>query len=298
MRRIVLVGSFVVIGCATTRGEVSSPAIIDQTQKQTLQTAASDDSDLPRGRLPGYLVPTAYNVDLVIDPTANGFSGHVVIHAAMANARDHTWLHGVGLRVAKASVKTADGTELPVTYRATNIEGVARVDFGQTLTAQELAFSFDYEADFAKGLQGIYSVKADDQYYAFAQFEPVSARLAFPCFDEPGFKTPFDITLTTKAEHVAISTAMATGDEVHGNLKTTRFARTEKLPTYLVTFAVGPFDVIDAGVIPPNDARKEAVPLRGVAVRGKGRLLQESLATTKDLLVAIESYFGIGYPFG
>lgn len=302
MRRSVLVGLIAVVGCSATETQKAQPApapvITEQPQKEILQQAASDDSDLPRGRLPGYIHPAAYGIDLTIDPSHKGFSGHVSIHVAMASARDHIWLHGSGLRVSSATVRTTDGRILNVRYRETGVEGVARVDFGETLKPQDLMLIFDYEADYGKALQGIYSVKADNEPYVFAQFEPISARTAFPCFDEPGYKTPFDVTITTRASDVAISNATAIGEETHGGMKTTRFARTEKLPTYLVTFAAGPFDVVDAGAIPANDVRKDAVPLRGIAVRGKGALMQESLTATKDLLVALESYFGIGYPFG
>lgn len=260
--------------------------------------APIDTSDAPGGKLPTYATPLAYTIELTIDPDRDAFSGKVTINVKLDERRDHLWLHGQGLRVASATVKLADGTSQPVRYSEQAGNGLAFIGFQKTVEPQEITLSFAYEATYSDALEGIYTVAAADRRYAFAQFEPISARLAFPSFDEPRFKTPFDITLVTKREHVAISTTTIASEQESGTLKTTKFKTTEKLPTYLITFAVGDFDVVDAGAIPPNPARKEPLPLRGVAVKGKGGALKESLQYTKELLTTLEGYFGIGYPFG
>ena len=54
-------------------------------------------------------------------------------------------------------------------------------------------------------MRGLYRVQERGAWYAFTQFEPIDARRAFPCFDEPGFKTPFDVTLTVPAGSVAFA---------------------------------------------------------------------------------------------
>ena len=43
--------------------------------------------------------------------------------------------------------------------------------------------------------EGLFAMKEGDEWYAFTQFEPISARRAFPCFDEPSYKIPWQVTL-------------------------------------------------------------------------------------------------------
>ena len=51
--------------------------------------------------------------------------------------------------------------------------------------------------------------------YAFTQFQIDDARQAFPCWDEPGFKIPFQITLSTPEAHLAVTnTPVASGSSV------------------------------------------------------------------------------------
>jgi len=43
------------------------------------------------------------------------------------------------------------------------------------------------------------------QYLLATQFESTSARYAFPCFDEPGYKSTFAYNLTYPSEFLALT---------------------------------------------------------------------------------------------
>ncbi|MEO5830978.1 MAG: M1 family peptidase, partial [Rhodanobacter sp.] len=150
----------------------------------------------PQGRLPGWAVPQSYQLAFKVDPAQQDFSGTTTIKLKLAQASDHLWLDGAELKVSKVTITDAAGKVHVGTYVSVDPKaGVVRVDFGSTLRPQDLTVKFEYTAPLNAQLQGLYKVTAKGQPYAMTQMEPISARFAFPSFDEPGFKTPFDISI-------------------------------------------------------------------------------------------------------
>ncbi|MEE4184147.1 MAG: M1 family aminopeptidase, partial [Gammaproteobacteria bacterium] len=117
-------------------------------------------------------------------------------------------------------------------------------------------------------------------------------------FDEPGFKTPYDISVITRADYAALgNTRVIARTALPDNLQRLRYLRTEPLPTYLIAFAVGPLDVVEHAPVPPNEFRATPLPLRGIAARGQGPRLAYALANTAPMVTELERYFGRAYPF-
>ena len=52
---------------------------------------------------------------------------------------------------------------------------------------------------------GVFQLKEDREWYVYSQFEPTDARRAFPCFDEPSFKVPWQMTLHVPKDDLALS---------------------------------------------------------------------------------------------
>ncbi len=256
--------------------------------------------DVPRERLPDWAVPRHYAIELKVDPRQENFQGRTRIDLSLAQASDHVWLHGKDLDVAEVTVVTADGKRHPARWEAADPQaGVARVDFGAELPAQALALEFRYTAPLNKQLQGLYKVAYQGGAYAMTQMEPISARYAFPGFDEPGFKTPFDLSLTVPEADVARANTAAVKTVPAGKgWKTLSFATTLPLPTYLVAFGVGPWDVVEGPAIAANRWRAEPVPLTGVATKGQGARMQRALEQSPAMIEWLEEYFDYGYPFG
>ncbi len=261
-----------------------------------IQIAAEET--VPVGPLPRDVLPLSYNLSLNIFPDKETFSGKVEINLDITKETSVLWLHGKDLSVSRTMMKMASGKSFQAKYSQVDEGGVARIDLPKKMAPQKATLILTFEAPFNRRLEGLYHLSENGKHYAFTQFEAISARLCFPGFDEPSFKTPFDITLTVRQDHQAITTTLPLEESKQPDgTKRIRFTRTEKLPTYLIAFAVGPLDVVKGPDIPPNEFRKEAVPLRGVAVSGKGKQLAHALQNTGSILTALEQYFGIGYPF-
>jgi alanyl aminopeptidase len=260
---------------------------------------AKTGDEVPAGKLPTDAIPKHYALHFTVDPRMDRFSGEARIRVQLSKPSDHVFLHAEHLDIAKASATASNGKTLDAKPVAHADVGILELDFGQSLPAGTIDLALAYTAPFNAQLEGLYKVKVGDDAYTVTQMEPISARYAFPGFDEPRFKTPFDVTLTVPTDEVAVANTLQTSEKksADGKWKTLTFATTKPLPTYLVAFAVGPWDVVDAPPIPANSVRKNPIPLRGIAPRGKGKKLAWVLGETPAVVKFYEDYTAQPYPF-
>jgi cytosol alanyl aminopeptidase len=252
---------------------------------------------VPTGPLPRTVVPSLVHLELKLDPKQARFSGSTRIEARVAEPTDTLWMHGSDLDIGKAEAVLADGRRIALTAAQADVSGVLKLTAGETIPAGKAVIEIAYEAPFGQ-LQGAYRVKPDGRDYVVTQMEPLGARHAFPGFDEPSFKQPWDITLVVPQDDVAVAnSAEAKTEALADGWKKVTFARTEALPSYLVAFAVGPWDVAPGPDIAPNGSRTAPIRLRGIAAKGQGGQMKYSLANTPAIVTALEDYFGIPYPF-
>ncbi len=66
--------------------------------------------DVPRGKLPRQVVPTAYAVDLRMDARAERYSGTVAINLDVREATDHFFIHARGSTLMCESTVRSDTT--------------------------------------------------------------------------------------------------------------------------------------------------------------------------------------------
>ena len=266
--------------------------------------AAKSAEAPPLTRLPDWAVPESYDLSIKSDPDKSNYSGTVTIAVDLKKAANHLWLHGKDLKVSSVTVTDVHGKSHTGKYDGAVTQdaekaGVARVDFGTTLQPQKIKLKFDFTAPYNATLQGYYKVVFAGNAYLQTQMEPISARLAFPCFDEPGFKAPLTLSLTIPDADKAVANAAETSDKPAGaGWKTITFAQTKPLPTYLYAWLVGPWDIVNGSTIPPNQWRSEPVPVRGIATKGNGPKMQRALAMAPAIIEHEEAYYGFGYPFG
>ncbi len=255
-------------------------------------------AEAPAGALGDVAEPLFYDVALRVDPRAETFSGDVTMTVRLAAPADDLWLHGDDIRVTAIEIAESGGAFAPASYEEVLQSGVSRVAFGREIPAGEITLRVRYDADFDAILAGLFRVEEQGDAYALAKSESIQARRFLPSFDEPRFKTPFRIALTVPEGYVAIgNTPEIDRIAADPGFETVRFAETRPLPTYLLSIAVGPFDVVETDGLQPNAVRDETIPMRGVARRGRGGDLAYALETTPKLVEIFETAFGVPYPY-
>lgn len=257
-----------------------------------------DENGVPIARLGEAVRPEHYALWLRIDPGEESFAGTVEIKVSLDAPRSRIWLHGNGLEVTAASLETADGDLIEATYEQVHASGVARLDLAAEAPAGKAVLRLAYSAPFDRALDGLFRIDKDGLSYVLTQFESTAARKAFPGFDEPAFKVPFDISVTARSEHAVVTnTPEASAVELGDGWTRHEFMTTRPLPSYLLAFAVGPYDVVEGRAVPPNQVREVALPLGGLAAAGKGGKLGYALNHTAGLVEILEDYFQIPFPY-
>jgi alanyl aminopeptidase len=252
-------------------------------------------SDAPTFRLGDAAAPTSYEWHVAVDPEADRFEGDVRIAVHVARATPVLWLNAEHLEIAEARITSGSETRIAHVVRGAvgDIVGLeAEAGFEPGDYTVEMRYRGEMDA---VATRGIFHQRDAGRWYALSQFEAISARRALPCFDEPGWKTPWRLTLDAPStQKVASNTREASADAIAERPGWTRhvFERTKPLPTYLVALAVGPFDVADAG-----HAGRGSTPLRILAPQSRGSEARFARETTPALLRILEDYFGRSFPF-
>ncbi|MFC4158880.1 M1 family metallopeptidase [Chitinimonas lacunae] len=241
-------------------------------------------------RLPAVVKPLAYQVDLKVDPAAATHRGEVAISLATSAPARTLLLHGRGLRVSQA-VLERDGASWPATVRQRGVDKL-ELRFQRSVPAGEAVLKLTFSGTIAeREVYGLFRQKEGGDWYAFTQFESTGARRAFPSFDEPGWKVPWTLSLTVPEGLTAVANTPASEEKSLGNgWKTVRFQRTKPLPSYLVAFGVGPFEVVDGGKL-------RNIPIRYVVPKGRGSEVRYAVSMAPRIVERLEQYFDAPYPY-
>ncbi len=265
---------------------------------QTTKPVASVQSDIPRGQLPENIAPLHYSLDLTINPDQLRYEGVVEIEIELKAPKREFYIHGKNLDVGNIMARTRNNATIKGTYTQVHDDGVALLSFEQQLPTGHITVRLPFSSAFETFPVALTSMTDNGIHYVWSQFEEFSARRAFPCFDEPRFKTPFDISITTIERDAAISNTLPLSQEkiADGVIKTT-FATTAPLPTYLVAIAVGPYEIVPGRPVAATALRATPLPLRAITVAGKGARTAFALDNTPALIIYLEDYFAAPFPY-
>ncbi|ROT40104.1 aminopeptidase [Sodiomyces alkalinus F11] len=261
----------------------------------------SATTTLDHGLLPTNVVPRHY--DLTLEPHFETlkFDGSVKIDLDVAEDSRTITLHELEIEIKHASLTlraphgqetiwnepeiTHDEEKQSATFAfrdviPKNSKAVLDIKYVGELNDKMAGFYRSYYSN-PDGSKGV---------IATTQMEATDARRAFPCFDEPGLKAEFTVTLVADKDLTCLSN-MAVRDEklLESGKKAVRFNKTPLMSTYLVAFIVGKLNYIESNAF--------RVPIRVYAPPSEdiehGRYALDIAAKGLEFY---EKAFGIPYP--
>lgn len=292
MKRALLVAiAFQLIGCPPKQ-VVAPPPIVEQP---TVTPAATPTVGVvptePALRLPRNFLPTGYTARLAIDPARTEFSGSIAIAGIIDQPSTLLWLHGHGLKILRATAtKESSEIAIKITQRG---DDLLMLEAAQPLDPGAWNLMIDYTGTFdLVSTTGAFKQTVGDGSYVYTQLEATYARRVFPCLDEPDNKVPWKLTLDVPAKQVAVSNTPAVSEvAIADGKKRVEFAVTKALPTYLVAFGVGPFEIVDGG------KTKSGTPVRIVTLARRAADAAYAAKTTARIVELTEDWFGTPYPY-
>lgn len=239
------------------------------------------------GRLGDNVLPSRQSVTMEIDPAKDRFRGRTSIVLQVKEPTSEIRLHALDITVTRAALSGSDGS-LELTPVALN-NALLGLKAPTNISAGDYTLDLEFEGPFNRKSVGLYKYFDQGVPYLSTQFEMTDARRAFPCFDEPIFKIPFQLTLIApKGTPVFSNTPEVQKIEKDG-MVVHRFHETPPIPTYLVAMAVGPYE--------STDVEGLGVPGRVVTTKGKLALSKHAVEVTPRILRGLEGYFDVKYPY-
>ena len=274
----------VVVGCGSTS---TAPA---HTPPQVPVVEAAFDPPAPTLRLPRHFAPTRYVAKLAIDPAAPDFAGEISIEGLLDRRTTTIWLNGKHLEVAKA---VASDGKREIALAVTAKDDLLGLRAEQPLDAGEWTLKLTYRGHIEHdGFEGAFVTKYGADPYLVTQFEATAARLVFPCLDEPDRKAVWQLTLDVPKGLLAVSNTPPIGtvalDAGHERIA---FDATRPLPSYLVAFAVGPFEAVSAG------KAKSGLALRVITPKTTGPKVAFLASSLPKIVDTLEAWFAIPFPY-
>ncbi len=249
----------------------------------------------PTLKLPDTVVPLAYDLQLKLDATASTYSGTVAIDVRIAASTDLVWINATDLQVddVRAVNVSASGDVIGGNVVAGNTD-VIGLRFARPLPAGDVRLTLRFAGTFSTtNVAGLFRQKDRDDWYVLTQHEPMYARRAFPCFDEPRFRAAWRIVLTVPEGQRAFSNMPIDAERASApGWREVSFGKSPPIASYLVAIAVGPWDVLDGGT-----AGKNATPLRYIAPKGRAAEAAYAASVTPAIVERLEAYFGEPFPF-
>jgi len=269
----------------------SSASAVDPAQQQAWEREY---------RIPRDTLPLHYDLYLHPDLNAGRFSGQVAIMVAVTSPKHFLVAHVKDMNVTSTKLKdlaTGQHVELKDSfeYKPNQFWVVLpKMELKEGNYSMELEFNGNLDDKIVGFYKSVYTKKnGEKRKIATSKFQPTDARGAFPCFDEPSFKSTFSTTLVRPSQgYTALSNMpqeRETPDAPGPGLTEVVFQKSVPMVTYLACFIVCDFEFLETRTQDNKLFRVYATPEQ--VSRAK-----YALDIGVDILNYFENYFEIKYP--
>ena len=203
-------------------------------------------------RLPSHLLPLHYDLYLHPDLVSGLFMGRVTISIEATSPTSYFLVHTKYLDISDTRLLNEDGDE--VSYMRAFEYGRNEfwvVQLEAEVVAGNYSLSMEFNGNLTRGITGFYKSVYTNRIgekvsIATSKFQPTYARKAFPCFDEPSFKSTFSTVLVRPSQGYIALSNMPVAEEVEespsNGLTTVTFQKSVPMVTYLACFIVCDFE--------------------------------------------------------
>ncbi|MBV8665447.1 MAG: M1 family metallopeptidase [Burkholderiaceae bacterium] len=268
---------------------LSAPAFIPAAQ------AAPAAIQQTTTQLPRNAYPLHYDVAIVPNAAASTFAGKVKITVDVVQPTSTLTLNAADMTFQSVSLSGEHGKGEALSGKA-SVDAAAQTatfTFEHALAKGRYVLALDYTGVIGTQAVGLFSLDYDTteghKRALYTQFENSDARRLIPSWDEPAYKATFELEATVPSSEIAVSNTPAVKKtDLPDGRSVIKFAKTPKMSTYLLFFALGDFERATTS--------SDGTELGVIAQKGKLSQVQFALDSSKNILREYNDYFGVRFP--
>ncbi|MBT3873357.1 MAG: hypothetical protein HOF77_00900, partial [Actinobacteria bacterium] len=245
--------------------------------------------------LPKVAKPVRYEVKLDIDLSNFKYTGSQDVELEIIKETKSFEVNAIDIEIISTILFNEDGKEFDLTFEY--LKDLERISFtaSENIPVGKYSLQLEFNSTITNDLKGFYKsqfldLNDNEKWIATTQFEPTSARNAFPCWDEPEYKAVFSISLTSDEKYLRVSNEKVLREnKLEDGRVETLFVDSMKMSTYLVAFVIGELEVTEVGSVGDTQIR---------IIHRPGFSHQTSFAGTAGMKILefFENYYQIPYP--
>jgi aminopeptidase N len=274
-------------GCARAdRAAPSSPAAAAPSASRQIPT-----------QLPTDVRPLQYTINATPDAANLRFTARTDIDIEVLRETDSITLNAADLEFGNVSLGGgSESAPLALNPRDIDVDAdkqTATFRFARRIAPGRYRLTIDYKGRIYTQAAGLFALDYEGasgkKRALFTQFQAPDARRFFPGWDEPQFRTPYNLNVTIPAGQDVIGNMPQAGMKTNADgTRTVTFQTTPAMSSYLLFLAVGEFDRITTTAA--------GTEIGVVTKRGDGEKGRWALTGSAQIVPWYNEYFGTPYP--